>query len=141
MTVATFEQRTGAHAAQHLFFYLERLFHIVVLLSDIIPYLGACGVVMAVAVAVFDCRQCCCVRLSSMLLPFVARCVNVFVGPSFVRYLLLVAQVRGTVEVLALEKLTPLQNEQWGRLCSFVQRLHADELVPQRLLLVLLSVS
>ncbi|CAN0009641.1 unnamed protein product, partial [Ectocarpus fasciculatus] len=47
--------------------------------------------------------------------------------------------VRGTVEAAALEKLTPLQVEQWGRLCSFVKRLHADELVPERLLLVLLS--
>lgn len=40
-----------------------------------------------------------------------------------------------------LENLTAVQRKQWGRLCSFVRRLHVDKLVPQRVLLVLMSVS
>ncbi|CAM9136680.1 unnamed protein product, partial [Hapterophycus canaliculatus] len=47
--------------------------------------------------------------------------------------------VRGTVDADCLEKLTAPQRKQWGRLCSFVQRLHADKLVPERAILVLAS--
>lgn len=50
-------------------------------------------------------------------------------------------QVRGTVDATELGNLTTLQVKQWGRLCSLVQKLHAKELVPERVLLVLASVS
>ena len=45
------------------------------------------------------------------------------------------------MDALDLASLTAVQVKQWRRLCLFVQKLHAKDLVPERVLLVLTSVS